>query len=94
MSKAKTMAEWMCELMCGTDEDARNENIRTYAEWMIDNHCSIRQLCREFDVPYTTMHTYLTKELKYIDDDLFVQCKNIMKSNRRNQNRDDRGRYI
>ena len=68
----KTMAEWMCELMCGTDDDALNENIITYAQYMIDYKCSIRTLCREFDVPYTTMHRYLTEELQYIDDELFI----------------------
>lgn len=90
---AKTLAEWMCELMCGTDAEALNENIRTYAEWMIDNRCSIRQLCKEFDVPYTTMHRYLTEELPYIDDDLYIRCKNIMKSNSKNQKRDDKGKF-
>ena len=71
-----------------------SENIRTYAQYMIDEKCSVRRLAKDFSISKTTMHRYLTKELKYIDDDLFVQCKNIMKSNSKNQKRDDRGRFI
>ena len=71
-----------------------SESIIDYANYMIDNHCSLRRLCKDFLVPYTTMHKYLTEELKYIDDDLFIQCRNIMKNNKRNQKRDDRGRFV
>ena len=80
---AKTAAEWMCELMCGADEDALDENIKTYAQYMIDYKCSIRKLAEEFDVSKSAMHRYLTQRLKYIDDDLFVQCRNIMKANKK-----------
>lgn len=83
MRDNKSMAEWMCELMCGTEEEAMVENIIDYANYLIDHKCSLRQLALMFDVPRARMQRYLTEDLQYIDDDLFIRCKNILDKRRR-----------
>ena len=91
---SQDLNEWMCNLMCCDKEDSLYQNIVDYAQYMVDHRCSVRTISKEFDVPKTTMHKYLAHNLKYIDDDLYIQCRNIMKNNKKNRKRDDRGRFI
>ena len=52
-------------------------------EWLIDNpKQSIRDIAKEFDISKSQLHRDLHK-LKHIDDDLYVQCKNILRRHRR-----------
>ena len=49
------------------------------AEWLIDNpKDSIRKVAREFGISKSQLHRDL-HALKHIDDDLYVQCKNILR---------------
>lgn len=63
------------------------ERCRSEAEWLLDHpKDSIRKIAREFCVSKSQLHRDLHK-LKYIDDDLYVQCRNILRRHRKN------GRY-
>jgi len=53
------------------------------AEWIIDNKCSIRSCASEFLMSKSQVHRDLTERLKHIDDDLYVQVKNILKKHKR-----------
>lgn len=54
------------------------------ANYLIDRpSMSIRQLSREFGIPKSTLWDWLHKDISYIDDDIYVQCKNILKRHRR-----------
>jgi hypothetical protein len=44
---------------------------------------SIREASHEFNIPKTTIHRWIYKELKLIDKDLFTQIKNKLKSRRK-----------
>lgn len=49
------------------------------AQWLIDNpKDSIRKVAREFCISKSQLHRDL-HELRNIDDDLYVQCRNIFK---------------
>lgn len=50
---------------------------------MIVYDASIREASQEFDIPKTTLHRWIYKELRFINDDLFVQIKNRLKSRRK-----------
>ena len=52
------------------------------AGWMIDNKCTVRQLSREFLIPRSTVHKYLTVDLKSVDYELYKQCQSILKKNK------------
>ena len=57
--------------------------ITEIASYMITYDASIREASQEFDIPKTTLHRCIYKELRFIDDDLFVQIKNRLKSRRK-----------
>ena len=49
------------------------------AQYLIDNpSLSIKKIAAEFMLSSTTISRYL-KNIQYIDDDLYIQCKNILK---------------
>ena len=49
------------------------------AQYLIDNpSLSIKKIATEFMLSNTTVRRYL-KNVQYIDDDLYIQCKNILK---------------
>lgn len=61
------------------------ERCKTEAQWLIDNpKDSIRKVAREFCVSKSQLHRDL-HELKHIDDDLYVQCMNILRKHRRSR---------
>ena len=53
------------------------------AEWIIDNKVSIRSCAKEFLMSKSQVHRDLTERLKHIDDDLYIQVKNIFKKHKR-----------
>lgn len=57
--------------------------IKEIASFMIVYNTSIRETAQEYDIPKTTLHRWIYKELRFIDDDLFVQVKNKLKSRRK-----------
>lgn len=56
--------------------------IISIADWLIDNKCSLRVLAKEFDTTYYMVRHLLLDELKHIDDDKYVQCKNIIRKHK------------
>lgn len=60
------------------------ERCKAEAKWLIDNpKDSIRKIAREFDISKSQLHRDL-HYLKHIDDDLYVQCMNILRRHRKN----------
>lgn len=45
---------------------------------------SVRKIAREFCISKSQVHRDL-HELKHIDDDLYVQCRNILRRHRRSR---------
>ena len=66
------------------DDYRRDIDIMTLAEYIIDYNMSLRKAARECRIPYTTAHDML-QDLKYMDDDLWVQVKNRLKKRRFNR---------
>lgn len=59
------------------------ERCKQEAEWLLDNpKDSIRKMAREFGISKSQLHRDLYA-LKHIDDDLYVQCRNILRRHRR-----------
>lgn len=53
------------------------------AQWLIDNpKDSIRKVAREFCISKSQLHRDL-HELRNIDDDFYVQCRNILRRHKR-----------
>ena len=66
-----------------TNLSEKQKLITEIASYMITYDASIREASQEFDIPKTTVHRWIYKELRFIDDDLFVQIKNRLKSRRK-----------
>lgn len=74
------MERWAYEYFrrCEIEERCRQE-----AEWLLDHpKDSVRKIAREFCISKSQVHRDL-HELKYIDDDLYAQCRNILRRHRR-----------
>ena len=55
------------------------ERRKAEAQWLLDNpNDSIRKIAREFDISKSQVHRDL-QELKYLDDDLYINCKSILR---------------
>lgn len=74
------MERWAYEYFrrCEIEERCKQE-----AEWLLDHpKDSVRKIAREFCISKSQVHRDL-HELEYIDDDLYVQCRNILRRHRR-----------
>lgn len=59
------------------------DRILKIGQYLIDNpKCSIRKLSEEFMISKSQVHRDF-HSMKYIDDDLYVQIKNILRKRRR-----------
>ena len=57
----------------------REDRCKHEAEWLLDHPTdSIRKMAKEFGISKSQLHRDL-HNLKHIDDDLYVQCKNILR---------------
>ena len=53
------------------------------AQWLLDHpKDSIRKMAREFDISKSQLHRDL-HYLKHIDDELYVQCMNILRRHKK-----------
>lgn len=76
------MERWAYEYFrrCEIEERCKQE-----AEWLLDHpKDSVRKIAREFCISKSRVHRDL-RELKHIDDDLYVQCRNILRRHRRSR---------
>ena len=71
-----------------------NDDVIELAKLMIQYGWSLRVLADNSIYGKSHIHKVLTHDLKYIDDDLYVQCKNIMKKHKEEILRDRAGRFI
>lgn len=62
---------------CAVEKRALEE-----ARMMIDTNRTIREIAREMEVPKSTVHVDLTEVLKEIDEDLWGQCRVILRQHR------------
>lgn len=61
------------------------ERCKQEAEWLLDHpKDGVRKIAREFCISKSQVHRDL-HELKYIDDDLYIQCRNILRRHRRSR---------
>ena len=74
------MERWAYEYFM---RQAIEDRCKQEAQWLIDNpKDSIRKVVREFCISKSQLHRDL-HELRNIDDDLYVQCRNILRRHRR-----------
>ena len=76
-------------------EYEREKLILKCAEYCLDYDWSLREIAENTGLGKTTVHKYLTKILKHMDDDLYVRCKNRLRSHQKMQvhKRDAGGRF-
>ena len=60
---------------------ANNEIILDMANYILENHTTIRATAREFNTPKSTVHHNLSFKLKYINYPLFIRVKKLMEEN-------------
>jgi len=59
-----------------------DEIILKCAEYCIEYKWSVRQIAENMMLSKSTVHKYLTEDLRFIDDEKWVQCMNILKHRR------------
>jgi hypothetical protein len=72
----------------------QSEDVIELANLMIQYDWSLRVLSDNSIYGKSHIHRVLTQDLRYIDDDLYVQCKNIMKKHKEEILRDRTGKFI
>ena len=58
-----------------------NERVLMLANYILDNHTTIRATAKEFNIPKSTVHHDLSNKLKYINYSLFKQVKKLLDEN-------------
>ena len=61
--------------------DFSEDNIIKFANYILDNHTTIRATAKEFSIPKSTMHHYLSVNLKHINYTLYCKVKKLMEEN-------------
>ncbi len=51
------------------------------AYYILENHTTIRATAKAFNIPKSTVHNDLSKKLKYINYNLFLEVKKLMEEN-------------
>ena len=55
------------------------------ALYLINTNKTIREVAYYFNISKTTLHRHLSKDLKYIDYDLYLKVKNIFLEHNKNK---------
>ena len=76
------MDEWMKEYYQMQKQEDKEATILQCAEYCIDYGWSVRRIAEEMMIPKSTVHEYLTYDLKYIDDGLYQQAKHKLAERR------------
>lgn len=72
---------WLKDL--GIYDSIRRNKILYCANYIIEYDMTIREVAQEMCISRTSVYRYVTDYLKHIDDDLYIQVKNILKKHRR-----------
>ena len=59
-----------------------SERIKGEAKYLIQNKATIRQVAKAFDISKSTVHTDVTKKLKKIDTELYIEVSKILEQNK------------
>ena len=59
-----------------------DETILKCAEYCIDYKWPVRKIAENMMLSKSTVHKYLTEDLRFIDDEKWIQCMNILKHRR------------
>ncbi|MBQ8615231.1 MAG: sporulation transcriptional regulator SpoIIID [Clostridia bacterium] len=58
-----------------------NERILCMANFILENHTTIRATAKAFNIPKSTVHHDLSTKLKYVDYSLFKEVKKLLEEN-------------
>lgn len=58
-----------------------DEQIIELAKWFITEKTTLRKASKVYNLSKSTIHNYLTKNLKYINGDLYKEVNEILKIN-------------
>ena len=62
----------------------RQDDIIRAADYMIEFDYGVVKIAEELCHSKSTIHRWITEDLKYIDRDKWIQCKNILKKHNAN----------
>lgn len=73
----------------------KEQSIIMCATYCLKYNWSLRTISNNTGFSKSTIHDWFTKELKYINDDLYVRVKNKLKNHKKEvyQNRDRSGKF-
>jgi len=71
---------------------SKEELILKCAEYLLDYNMSVQEIADNVCIGKTTVHRYLTEDIRCIDDDLYIQCKNRLRKHKE-QKRDWTGKF-
>lgn len=75
-------------------EKKNEETAVECATYCIQYNWSVRKIALNMGLTRSTVYRYLTKALKYIDDDLYVQCKHRLRRHKCEQPHSFDGRFL
>ncbi len=58
-----------------------DDRVIKLANYILDNHTTIRATAKEFNIPKSTVHHDLSVKLKYIDYRLYLSVKQLLEEN-------------
>ena len=62
--------------------NSTRERCTLLAEHLIETKCTIRQAAAYFSISKSTVHKDISMRLRYIDQDLYTQAKEILETNK------------
>lgn len=63
-----------------------SEKIVRVATYISETGCTVRQAASRFKVSKSTIHKDMTRDLKYIDSELYYQVKKVLEKNKIERN--------
>ncbi len=61
--------------------DYYDRSILEMAEYILKTRCTVRQCASVFGISKSTVHSYMSARLKYIDIDLYEEVRQVLKYN-------------
>lgn len=66
-------------------EEAHREKVITIANSIVDNNYTIRQVAANVCLGKSTVHTYIHRDLKQLNPDLYIQVKTILNKHKKDR---------